>query len=256
MIITISSVGGSPGVTSWSVLLAAAWPSDYGAERVVVEADLDGAVMGARFGIGVDPGTPMLVSATRRAGERSIDLREIGRLVDPLAWLIPGPESAEASRQLWASPGVSASVADVAATDDRIWFFDVGRAGPSGSHAAIFEKAAMSLVLCRAEHDSLVQIPARLATMKKANCATGVLVVGQPAFDVGDLQAFFGADHIWITAGGDDLVDVSRQVWGERRVKRSQSWRSAVTVATDLAGAIEANSIAPALTPSERPDAR
>lgn len=256
MIITVSSVGGSPGVTSWAVLLAAAWPTEYDAERVVVEADLDGAVMGARFGVGVEPGTSTLVAAARRANEHSIDLSRIGRRVDPLAWLIPGPESAEASRQLWASPGVSDSVAEAAARDDRIWLFDVGRGGPNGSHAAIYGRAAMSLVLCRAEHDALVQVPARIATMKQAQCFTGVLVVGKPAFEVSDLQSFFGADRAWVTPSSDDLVSVSRQVWGERRVKRSQPWRSAVSVATDIATTLEARAMELIPTRSEGRDDR
>src|SRR6056297_3328083 len=168
MIITVSSVGGSPGVTSWAVLLAAAWPPESAVERIVVEADLDGAVMGARFGIGVEPGASTLVSATRRITERSIDLTEFGRRVDPRVWLIPGPESAEASRRLWGSPGVSDSVAEAAARDDRTWLFDVGRGSPNGLHAPLYERAEMSLLLCRSEHESLVQVPPRITGMQQA----------------------------------------------------------------------------------------
>lgn len=239
MIVTLSSVAGSPGVTSWAVLLGAAWPPEFETERVVVEADLDGSVMGARFGIGVDPGTSSLVSAARRASGQPLELSDIGRRVDPLAWLIPGPESAEASRQLWTSPGVSDNVADAAARDDRLWFFDVGRAGPSDHAGAIFERAAMSVLLCRPDHEFLVQVPARVAAMKRAKCFTGVIVVGKPSFGLDELSGFFGADRTWVTADSDDLVVVSRKVWGERRVKRSQCWRSAVSVATDIAETLQ-----------------
>ena len=47
---SLCSVRGSPGVTSWSLLLAAAWPAEYVVERVVLEADCDGGVLGARYG--------------------------------------------------------------------------------------------------------------------------------------------------------------------------------------------------------------
>ena len=63
MIVTLASVRGSPGVTSWALLLAAAWPAAVDAERVVVEADLDGGVLGARYGLGVDPGVVSLIAA-------------------------------------------------------------------------------------------------------------------------------------------------------------------------------------------------
>lgn len=243
MIITVSSVGGSPGVTSWATLLAAAWPPEVETDRVVVEADLDGAVMGARFGIGVDPGSATLVSTARRAVDSSIDLADIGRLVDPRVWLIPGPESAEAARQLWATPSASESVASAAARDHRLWLFDVGRAGPNGQLAPIFERSMMSVLMCRAEHDSLVQVPARVSALKKAKCTIGVLVVGTPAFSIGDLQRFFGADTAWVTDESNDLVVASRHVWSQRRVRRSQLWRSAVTVATEIAAVVQSRSM-------------
>jgi hypothetical protein len=56
MIVTLGSVRGAPGVTSWSLLLAAAWPSMSAPERVVLEADPAGGVLGVRYGLGVDPG--------------------------------------------------------------------------------------------------------------------------------------------------------------------------------------------------------
>ena len=39
MIVVLSSVRGAPGVTSWCLLLAAAWPDDLGRERAVLEAE-------------------------------------------------------------------------------------------------------------------------------------------------------------------------------------------------------------------------
>lgn len=48
MIVTLGSVRGSPGVTSWCLLLAAAWPEALGSERVVLEADVDGGVLAIR----------------------------------------------------------------------------------------------------------------------------------------------------------------------------------------------------------------
>lgn len=239
MIITVSSVGGSPGVTSWSTLLAAAWPPELDVDRVVLEADLDGAVMGARFGIGVDPGSATLVSTARHAIDGSLDLADIGRPVGGRVWLVPGPESAEAARRLWAAPSAGESVASVAADDGRVWLVDVGRAAPTGHLAPIFERSTMSVLMCRSEHDSLVQIPARVAALKKAVGTVGVLVVGRPAFSIDDLQHFFGADAAWVADESTELVASSRKIWSERRMRRTQLWRAAVSVATEIAELVQ-----------------
>ena len=65
MIVVLGSVRGSPGVTSWSLLLATAWPVESGTERVVLEADAAGGVLGARYGWGVEPGLASLAAALR-----------------------------------------------------------------------------------------------------------------------------------------------------------------------------------------------
>lgn len=238
MIVTLSSVGGAPGVTSWAVLLAAAWPSEMDVERVVLEADPDGAVLGARFGIGIEPGASTLVSSARGAQTLTPVMEEYGRRVDEDVWLVPGPESAEAARQLWSIPSAAENVAAAAAADSRIWFVDVGRSRPNGSLAPFFERSALSLVLCRPEHDSLVQVPSRVSTLKRTAPAVGVVCVGKPSYSLDDLQPFFGSDATWTVEASPQLVDASRQVWSERRVRRSQLWRSVVSVAAAIADTV------------------
>lgn len=238
MIITLSSIGGSPGVTSWAVLLAAAWPAEVDVERVVLEADLDGAVMGARFGIGIEPGASTLVSSARGANTLTPVMEEYGRLVDPRVWLVPGPESAEAARQLWSIPSAAENVATAAASDSRVWFIDAGRARPGGPLTPLFERSAMTIVISRAEHESLVQVPARVAALKMVSGSVGVLVIGKPAFALDELRQFFDAQSTTIVDSSPDLVSASLRVWSERRVKRSHLWRSVVSVAAEIADTV------------------
>ena len=82
MIVSLCSVRGAPGVTSWSLLLAAAWPPEYDVDRVVVEADCDGGVVGARYGFGVDPGVVSLIASLRRADSPDVNLADHGRRVN------------------------------------------------------------------------------------------------------------------------------------------------------------------------------
>ena len=235
MIVTVSSVGGAPGVTSWALLLAAAWPTESQVERAVLEADMDGGVLGARFEVGVVPGAAVLVSAARRAGSGRLDLSLCGRRIADDVWLVPGPESAEQARALWSSQAAASSVGDVLGDDDRTWIVDTGRAGPSSVLVALFERSTMSLVFTRPEHESLVQVPARVAGLKAAAGSVGVVVVGKPAFGAGELRGFFGSHKLWIVEADRDVVGVSRQVWSQRRARRSMLWRSVVSVAADIA---------------------
>jgi hypothetical protein len=76
VIVTVGSVRGSPGVTSWALLLAAAWPAEFDVERAVLEADVSGGVIGARYGLGVEPGAVSLTAALRRT-EGNIDVNRL-----------------------------------------------------------------------------------------------------------------------------------------------------------------------------------
>ena len=144
MIVTLASVRGSPGVTSWAVLIAAAWPSAVDAERVVVEADLDGGVLGARYGLGVDPGVVSLIAALRRSEGLAVPVGEHGRPVGLGLWLVPGPESGEQARSVWAD--TAAVVADRLADDDRLWLVDAGRAHGSSVGNELADPPAKRLV--------------------------------------------------------------------------------------------------------------
>lgn len=235
MILSVSSIGGAPGATSWACLLAAAWPAELATDRVILEADTDGGVLGSRFGIGVEPGAPALISMMRRSDGERLELELVGRRIDDRVWVIPGPESAERSLQLWSGAGVTESIGDLAATDDRLWIVDVGRASAAGPLAPMLSLASMSLVFTRAEHDALVQVKSRVAALARMGCVVGVVVVGKPAFPIDELKAFFGTQRAWIVEDSRHAVAASRQVWSERRVRRSLLWRSAVTVAADAA---------------------
>ncbi len=254
MIVALSSIGAAPGVTSWSVLLAAAWPQEMDCDRVVLEADVDGGVLGARFQIGIEPGASRLVSSVRRSDGSALAMDDYGRRVDERVWVVPGPESAEAARQLWSTARAAERVGDSAAHDERVWLVDVGRAGPLSRVGPLVERSSMALVLTRPEHESLVQVPARVAMLKRSGCVVGVLVVGKPVFPRDELELFFDAQTTWVVDSAN-LVDGSRLVWSERRFKRSQLWRSAVAVASDVADVV-AFRPPPRFDRSEVPDGR
>ena len=185
MHVVFSSVSGSPGTTSWAMLSAAAWPADYGVERVVLEAARDGGVLGARYQLGVEPGVSTLAAVVRRhvPGD-PLPVAEFARQVGPGLWVVPQPESAEAAATIWSS--VSA-VASAIAADPRVWVVDAGRLGPGGFGMAFAAQSSLAVVVSGVGEESLVQLPARVQSLQRAGALVAVLVVGKLRHSVQEL---------------------------------------------------------------------
>ena len=236
MIVSLCSVRGSPGVTSWSLLLAAAWPPEYEVERVVLEADCDGGVLGARYGFGVDPGVVSLIAALRRAGSRAVDVSEHGRRVNDGLWVIPGPETGERASRVWR--GSASAVADGVVNDDRVWFVDAGRADEVSPIEPLLDLSSIAVLLTRSATEDLVQVPARVEFLRQHAQSVGVLVVGKPQHTVEDLVGFFGTDLVWTVGADENLVRIAGEAIAGGRARRSWVWRSAISIAADIAATI------------------
>ena len=242
MIVTLSSVRGSPGVTSWALLTAAAWPQAFGVQRVVLEADLDGGVLGARYGLGVDPGVAGLVAAVRRHGVGSeLELSAFARQLPDGVWVVPAPESAEQCSVVWSSTTAVDGVASFAAADDRVWIVDAGRVRAAGVAAPFVARSALAVVVCRDAQEDLVQVPSRVAALQRLGAAVGVLVVGKPPYHRDELVQFFGSGLLWQVEASKDLIGVAGAVVGNnRRARRTLVWRSALEVAAGIADRVAA----------------
>jgi len=237
MIVTFSSVRGSPGVTSWALLTAAAWPQAFRVERVVLEVDLDGGVLGARYGLGVEPGVAGLLAAVRRhSSGADLDITAFARHMPDDVWVVPEPESAEQCAIVWSSAATVDGVAAVAAADERVWIIDAGRLRGVGVAAPFVTRAALSVVLCRDAQEDLVQVPSRIAALQLLGASVGVMVVGKPAYQRDELVHFFGTGLVWQVEASKDLVTVAGAVLeNNRRARRTLVWRSALEVAAAMA---------------------
>jgi hypothetical protein len=233
MIVTMGSIRGSPGVTSWSLLLAAAWPASFDVERVVVEADIDGGVLGARYGFGVDPGVVSLIAALRRSDDRAVAVDEHARLVGDGLWVLPGPESGEQARAVWT--GTADSVAARLAEDERVWLVDAGRLDAASPVLPLAQLARLSIVVCGGGHEDLVQVPARVATLAGHAESVGVMVVGKTSHTTGELAGFFDTVLVWQVGASDDLDGLAGAALAGGRGRRSWLWRTALDVAARVA---------------------
>lgn len=237
MIVTLGSVRGSPGVTSWSLLLAAAWPEIYGVERVVVEADLDGGVLGARYGLGVEPGVASFITGLRR-DQSAVSVEGHGRLFGGGVWALPGPEVGEQASLLWAD--TAAAVAERLDRDNRLWVIDAGRLRPGSALVPLAARSALTLLLCGSATEDLVHVPARVDALRGVGCKVGVVVTSRSPHTVGELRQFFGVDPVWKVEGRDELVSVAGQAASGGRVRRSWLWRSALELAAEVGSVVHA----------------
>ncbi len=233
MIVTLGSIRGSPGVTSWALLLSAAWPGDD--ERVVLEADPAGGVLGARYGLGVNPGVVALISGLRRS-TGPVEVADAARRVAGGVWVVPGPETAEQSRPLWASTAVE--VAARVAVDGRVWLVDAGRLDDTNPATGFVGPSALAVLVCGPRPEDLVQVPARVAALQARGGRVGLLVSGPCPHPTAELADFAGTGLVWRAAGGDDLAAAAGAVLGgagRGRGRRSWAWRQALDVAAAVA---------------------
>ena len=233
MIVTVGSVRGSPGVTSWSLLLAAGWPNTFAGERVVLEADPDGGVLGARYGLGVEPGVvSFLVALRRSSGPAEVDAH--GRRVGDV-WLVPGPETGEQARSVWSSS--AADVVERIVGDDRLWVVDAGRLHTANPAVVFAERSVVTVLVSGARPEDLVQLPARVMALSAVG-RVAVLIVGRSGYRVDELVEFLGTPLVWSVDVNTELPQLAGQLLAPGRARRSWVWRQAVDIAGGIAAAV------------------
>jgi MinD-like ATPase involved in chromosome partitioning or flagellar assembly len=187
--VAVTGIGGGAGVSTLCAVLCATWPSD----RIVgIEADPDGGVWAARFGLsGLDdaPGLASMIASFRSFGD--------------------DPEGALAHTQvLWDGPRVACvsttpSVArrivkvlvdvwdDLSALlpDDADVIVDAGRWRSDGSSAALLERCDAAVVVVRPYLEWLEHL-AREAPLLLAKGPVGVVVRGDGPYSPGDVVRF------------------------------------------------------------------
>lgn len=235
MIITLASVRGAPGVTSWALLLAAAWPADIGADRVVLEADPAGGVLGARYGWGVEPGIVDLITRLRRAGDgRVIGLGESERRIGEGVSVIAAPEAGGRCRTIWQSE--AATVAPRLSRDARVWFVDAGRLHGTDPAEAFLENSSLVIVVSGGRPEDLVQLPPYVEHVRRSCDQVGLLVTGPCSYRADELKTFAGADLFWAAKANGDLIESAAVALTDSRARRrSLVWRRALEISSEIA---------------------
>lgn len=176
MLVSVASVKGSPGVTTFSTALAACWPAS---RRVVVEADASGGDLVTRFAL---PTTGVVgLAAEVRAGSADGEavFRHAHRIGDGVQVVAAPPGAAEAAGALQAmTPGVVRVLRACAADPETAVIVDCGRLDPGMSPVSMVGGADVLLVLAGAQADDLAHLPSRLASLGRGCRQRRLLLVG------------------------------------------------------------------------------
>lgn len=228
-LVLLGSAKASPGVTTATVLLAAA--RDAGERPLLVEADPDGGVLAARYGLAPEPGLVSAVAAARRG----IEPEEIGGHAQEIPGGVPvlvGPAAAEQAQAALAAAGhLVRALRDLEAPV----LVDGGRLR-AGSPALGLAGVAELVVLVARPHLDEVHPLLHLVQGLRDECrAIELLLVGQRPYPPAEVAAAVGVPLLGVLADDGPAAAALRCGRGSpRTLQRSALVRSALDVSAAL----------------------
>jgi hypothetical protein len=224
-IITLAQVRSS-GATTAAVALARSWPRPV----VVIEADLAGGDLAARYGVATSPGLVDLAATPR---SRPAELRSVAQNLGGVD-VVAAPIAPETTRAALEALGPASAWVE-AVGDGADVLVDCGRLSlPPAPVLPLVEEATVAVFLCRPTAPSVVSLRQRVASLPESVRQRSVVVV------VGDRP--YPADEVAATVGlplggvlADDPVAAAALGAAEPvRMARSALLRSATVVAEAL----------------------
>jgi MinD-like ATPase involved in chromosome partitioning or flagellar assembly len=180
MLVAVLSVKGSPGVSTFSIALAARWPTP--ARALLVEADPSGGDVGTRFSLESAPGLVSLAVAARRSHDSALLWQHAQNLPGGLP-VITAPPDADRARSALAAlidPAAEAGVLRAAAgASDTVVIADCGRIDAGSPAMPIVRSADAMVLLTRAHADDLAHLARRLPAIRRWTAHPEMLLVGE-----------------------------------------------------------------------------
>lgn len=232
-VLCLVSAHGSPGVTTTALALAATWPEHR--RCLLVEADLCGGVISARYGVGDTPGVASLAAAARRGGvSDELVWEHVQRLPGGLQVLVGPPSPDESHAVLRDIAGELARWA--AAQPDVAVIVDGGRiTGRAPSIDPLLRTSAV-LVVTRPILEQLRPAGIRVEALQTAGLDASVLLVGDQPYGPTEVASSLHCPVAATIAWDPKTAAVLSGAPGAMRdLRRSPLIRSAATLAADLA---------------------
>lgn len=232
--LVVSSAKGAPGVTTTALALAMTWPAT---DRpvVVVEADVSGGSLAARWNLGYEPGLLSIAGAGRRGIDRELLLRhsqDLGGVP-----VLCGPASAEQARSALAT--VAGHLGALGSTGDVDLIVDVGRLWSTSPALDLARSAAICMVVTRSQLDHVQHVPSLVRTLSGQRAAPALVSIGDEPYRAADVAQYAEAPLLGVFADDPRGAHALGGAGGsERLLRRSPLMRSALalgeTIVTQL----------------------
>lgn len=241
MLVSVLSLKGSPGATTFAVALAARWPAHTRA--LVVEADPSGGDLGLRFSLPSAPGLVSLAAAARRSSDADLVWSHTLQLPGGLPVITAPPDAEQASAALSAlAPDPTnglAALRTAANQPGTVVIADCGRIDPGSPAHSIVRTSDMVVLLSRAHSDDLAHLPRRLPAIGRWSPNPVLLLVGD-GYSTAEVARELGVPPMGRVP--DDPIGAAvlcgrpnKLRWGRTGPTQSALGRFAHKVATQLA---------------------
>lgn len=233
-LVTFVSARGAPGVSIVALSTAAVWPTADGREKVLVEVDPAGGVVGLRLGRGEDPGLVSLAASARHGLNPTALWDHAQELPGGLA-VVPGPASSSVAAQVMASTGVRLGEW-LAGLEDVDVIADAGRL--TGISPALGFVAASNLVVVVAKPvvDQLHAGAEQASALVARGVRVGWCLVGDGPYRPAEIEAAYGID-VWGAIPRDSRgAGLMFSGAPARKLARTPLVRSASSLAAHLHG--------------------
>jgi MinD-like ATPase involved in chromosome partitioning or flagellar assembly len=227
-LLAVLSAKASPGATTTALLLASA----LGTDAMLVEADGSGGSLGARFGLGDEPGLRTLAVRARRG----LDLASVVEHTQCLGAVstLVGPASAEEADAVLST--VAVDLAAVLRDCSQLVVVDVGRARPGSPSWPLVQRASRCLVVCRPRLEEYRPAAALSAELVAVGPRVALICVGSAPYPPAEFAAETGVELAGVLPDDPRGAAALR---GEpstaRGLRRSSLWMAGANLAKELA---------------------
>lgn len=223
-----ASAHGSPGVTTSLLLAASLWP-EAATVPVVVEADVSGGVVSARYEIGASPGFVTLAESLRKAESPPL-LDHAQRLPSGVA-VVPISASSTAATTQIRSAGPS--LGDYLRRVDHPVMLDAGVVLPDTKLAPTITAADLMVWFVRPTREELLVLRHRLAETPQPERVV-VVLVGSTPYDATQVNEALDIEVLH-SLPVDSRAAIALNHGGDNRyLRRSQLARSCAALAQKL----------------------
>lgn len=224
-IIAVGSAKASPGATSLSVGLGLSWAPTTGRKAVLIEADGDGGVLAARYGLALNPSLVELSGAARH--ELTIDRLQSNcqLLAGQLPCLVAPGCGETTSRVLAAMAGRLGE--DLGRVDEIDVVADIGRIRANSPAVEFIKRCDLLILVVRPEFAQLVPFVHQARRMTASRIPTTLVCIGSRPYPPTEMAKASGLDLLGVMAHDARVDRILRGgIPSNQRHRRLLLWRT------------------------------